>query len=92
MVDILTLGSPSIDCDIEGFRYVTSGHNIKLQPCHDDHHASDAYQYPPIEFFRGMAVNWWQQGADSVMTFNWSNANPLMCKEVSATPGPTSQC
>ena len=91
LVDILTLGSRSIDCDIEGFRRVTSGCNIKLQPCHDDHHASDAYQYPPIEFFRGVAANWWQQGADSVMTFNWSNANSDLCRKVGATPGPASQ-
>ena len=91
LVDILTLGSRSIDCDIEGFRRVTSCRNIKLQPCHDDHHASDAYQYPPIEFFRGVASNWWQQGADSVMTFNWSNANPELCRKVGAISGPASQ-
>ena len=42
LVDILTLGSRSIDCDIDEFLRVTRGHNIKLQPCHDDHHATDA--------------------------------------------------
>ena len=91
LVDILTLGSRSIDCDIEGFRRVTRGRNIKLQSCHDDHHATDAYQYPSIEFFRGVAANWWRQGADSLMTFNWSNASPKLCQIVGATPGPTSQ-
>ena len=45
LVDILTLGSRSIDCDIDEFRRVTRGRNIKLQPCHDDHLATDAYQY-----------------------------------------------
>jgi hypothetical protein len=91
LVDILTLGSRSIDCDIEGFRGVTRGRNIKLQPCHDDHHATDAYQYPRIEFFRGVAANWWHLGADSIMTFNWSNARPEVCRKVGATPGPGSQ-
>jgi len=91
LVDILTLGSRSIDCDIDEFLRVTRGHNIKLQPCHDDHHATDAYQYPSIEFFRGVAANWWRQGADSLMTFNWSNASPDLCQIVGATPGPASQ-
>ncbi len=91
LVDILTLGSRSIDCDIEGFRRLTRGHNIKLQPCHDDHHATDAYQYPPIEFFRGVAANWWQQGADSILTFNWSNARPAFCRKLGTRPGPASQ-
>ena len=70
---------------------MTRGHNIKLQPCHDDHHATDAYQYPSIEFFRGVAANWWWQRADSLMTFNWSNASPNLCQKVGATPGPASQ-
>ncbi len=91
LVDILTLGTRSVDCDIEGFRRVTCGRNIKLQPCLDDHHATDAYQYPPIEFFRGVAANWWHQDADSIMTFNWSNAGPELCRKLGSTPGPESQ-
>jgi hypothetical protein len=74
LVDILTLGTRSADIDIAAFRRATDGWNIKLQPCIDGHHAIDAYQYPPIEVFRGLASNWWQQGADSLITFNWSNA------------------
>jgi len=91
LVDILTLGTRSIDVDIAGYRQATAGSNVKLQPCHDDHHATDAYQYPPIEFFRGVFANWWQQGADGVVTFNWHNAPPAMCKTVGARPGPPSQ-
>ena len=90
LVDILTLGSRSIDCDIEGFRRLTRGRNIKLQPCLDDHHATDAYQYPPVEYFRGVAANWWRQGADSLLTFNWSNADPQFCRKMDKTPGPLS--
>ncbi|MBN1346327.1 MAG: family 10 glycosylhydrolase [Phycisphaerae bacterium] len=91
LVDILTLGSRTMDVDVEDFRRATAGHNIKLQPCFDDHHTSDAYQYPPIELFRGVFANWWQQGADSVYTFNWSNASPELCKQIGAIPGPESQ-
>ena len=91
LVDILTLGSRSFDVDVEAFRRATAGRNVKLQPCFDDHHTSDAYQYPSIELFRGVFGNWWQQGADSVVTFNWSNAVPELCKKIGALPGPPSQ-
>ncbi|MBO9605107.1 MAG: hypothetical protein J7639_04120 [Paenibacillaceae bacterium] len=74
LVDIYTLGSRTIDVDIAAFRRITEGRNIKLYPCHDDHHATDGYRYPPIEFFRGVFGNWRQQGADGVGTFNWASA------------------
>ena len=90
LVDIFTLGSRSMDVDISAFRRITEGRNIKLQPCFDDHHATDGYQYGPIEFLRGVFGNWWQQGADSVVTFNWSNAPPETCKKIGANPGPLS--
>ena len=91
LLDILTLGSRSVDLDIEGYRRAIDGRNIKLQPCFDDHHATDGYRNPPIEVFRGAFANWWQQGADSVLTFNWSNAPPEACKKIGAHPGPLSQ-
>jgi len=73
LVDMLTLGTRSMAVDIEGFRAVV-GDTVKLQPCCDDHHATDGYRFPPLEFLRGVFANWWQQGADSVVTFNWGNA------------------
>ncbi len=91
LVDVLTLGTRSVDVDVAGYRKATAGSHIKLQPCLDDHHATDGYRYPPIEFFRGAFANWWQQGADSVVTFNWSNAPPEIGERVGARPGPKSQ-
>lgn len=91
LVDVLTLGTRSVDVDVAGYRKATTGSHIKLQPCLDDHHATDGYRYPPIEFFRGAFANWWQQGADSVVTFNWSNAPPEIGDRVGARPGPKSQ-
>ena len=91
LIDILTLGTRSVDVDVAGYRRITAGSHVKLQPCLDDHHATDGYRYPPIEFFRGVFANWWQQGADSVVTFNWSNAPAEMCKEAGVRPGPASQ-
>jgi len=88
LVDILTLGSRSVEVDVAAFRRVTAGRNIKLQPCFDDHHTTDGYRYAPIEVVRGVFANWWQQGADGVVTFNWSNAPPEVCQAVGAPPGP----
>ncbi len=90
LVDILTLGSRSVDVDVEAFRRITAGRDIKLQPCFDDHHTTDGYRNPPIEFFRGVFSNWWDQGADSVVTFNWSYAPREASKEVGIQPGPIS--
>ncbi len=90
LVDIFTLGSRTMEVDVAAFRRITMGRNIKLQPCFDDHHTTDAYQYGSIEFLRGVFGNWHQQGADSVYTFNWSNAVPEVCRKVGATPGPAS--
>ena len=86
LLDILTLGSRSVDVDVEGYRRAIDGRDIKLQPCFDDHHTTDGYRSPPIEVFRGAFANWWQQGADSVLTFNWSNAPPEACKKIGARP------
>jgi len=91
LVDIFTLGSRSVDVDLAAFRRIRAGRNIKLQPCFDDHHTTDGYRYPPIEVFRGAFANWWQQGADSVVTFNWSNAPPEVAARLKDQPGPLSQ-
>ena len=70
LVDMLTLGSRSYEVDIEGYR-AALGPDVKLYPCLDDHHTSDAYQYAPVDVFRGVASSWWRQGADGIVTFNW---------------------
>lgn len=74
LADLLTLGCRSMDVDVAAFRALTAGKNIKLQPCIETHHATAGYKWQPIEFFRGVYGNWWQQGADSAFTFNWSAA------------------
>lgn len=74
LVDLLTLGSRTFTMDIPAFRRDIGFNNVKLCPCYDDHHASDAYRHAPIEVLRGVFGNWLAQGADGVETFNWSNA------------------
>ncbi len=91
LVDIFTIGTRTIDVDVEDFRRISAGRNIKIQPSWDDHHAMDAYQWQSTEFLRGVFASWWQQGADSVATWNWSNARAKVCRKMSCQPGPTSQ-
>jgi hypothetical protein len=82
LVDIFFLGSRSLDVDLAGFRRIVQGHNIKLIPSLDDYHTTDGYGRPtegrhtPIEFYRGVYGNWWQQGADAVQTFNFHHTTP----------------
>jgi hypothetical protein len=89
LVDIFTIGTRSIEVDVADYKALGKYGDIKVQPCWDDHHASDAYQWQSIEFLRGVFSNWWQQGADSVVTWNWSNATPETCRTAAAAvPGP----
>ena len=74
LVDVLALGVRSFDVDLPAFRRITAGTHVKLYPSIDDHHASDGYKSPPIEVYRGMAANWWFQGADGIQTFNFNHA------------------
>ncbi|WP_321471191.1 family 10 glycosylhydrolase [uncultured Paludibaculum sp.] len=91
LVDQLTLGSRSLDVDIEGFRKAV-GPAIRLHPCYDDHHATDGYRFAPIEYLRGVAATWWKQGADAVTTFNFAVARPARAAEVKdALAPPTHQ-
>ena len=76
LIDILILGNRSYEVDLAAFRRLTSGTAIKLYPCLDDHHASDGYEHPPIEVFRGVFSNWLHQSADGVQTFNFHLRTP----------------
>ena len=72
LIDIIVIGTRSMDVDIAAYKNVTRRRNIKLIPCWDEHHTTDGYQSAAPEFLRGIFGNWWQQGADGVMVFNWN--------------------
>ncbi|MAE66083.1 MAG: hypothetical protein CMJ18_17570 [Phycisphaeraceae bacterium] len=74
LVDSFTVGCRSIDVDLDFFRRITDGRDIKLQPTLETHHATAGYKFSSVEFLRGVFGNFWQQGADTVQTFNWSAA------------------
>lgn len=90
LVDVLTLGSRSMDVDVEGLRAAV-GNAVQLQACFDDHHATDGYRYGSLEFLRGVFANHWQRGANSVVTFNWSIGTPEVCRRVGSAPGSSAQ-
>ena len=87
LVDVLTLGSRTMDVDVEGIRAAV-GPDIQLQPCFDDHHATDGYRYAPIEFLRGVFANHFQRGANSVVTFNWAMGTPEVAEKVGGEIAP----
>lgn len=87
LVDVLTLGTRTMDVDVAGFRAAV-GARIQLQPCFDDHHATDGYRYAPIEFLRGVFANHWQRGANSVVAFNWSIGPPGIAGTVGGEVAP----
>ena len=72
LVDVLALGVRSFEVDLGAFRDLVAGTHVALLPSLDDHHASDGYQNPGIEVLRGVAANWWHQGADGIQAFNWN--------------------
>jgi hypothetical protein len=87
LVDVLTLGSRTMDVDVEAYREAV-GRSVQLQPCFDDHHATDGYRYAPIELLRGAFSNHFHRGADSVVTFNWSIGVPELCRAVGGEVAP----
>ncbi len=75
-VDILTLGCRSFEVEYLAFQRMVRAYDVKLYPCMDDIHASEGYNSPPIEVFRGVVSNWCAQGFEGIQTFNFQSADP----------------
>ncbi|MEE3373456.1 MAG: family 10 glycosylhydrolase [Planctomycetota bacterium] len=77
LIDMIVIGTRSIEVDLPGFRRITRGTHVKLYPCIDQHHSPDGYHaIADPRFLRGLAANWWHQGADGIATFNFWNELP----------------
>ena len=88
LVDMIIIGTRSIDVDMTGFQNITKDSHVKMYPCIDQHHSPDGYHAVTApEFFRGLAANWRHQGADGVATFNFWNELPESASAV-GTSGP----
>ncbi len=86
LVDMIIIGTRSIQVDLAGFKQVVRGRHVKLYPCIDQHHSPDGYHaVPSPEFLRGVAANWWHQGADGIATFNFWNELPESAKVIGSS-------
>ena len=74
LVDLLVLGVRSYELAIDQFRTIIGDKPIQILGTLDDHHCTDGYSWPPIEVWRGVVANWWQQGMNAIQTFNWGVA------------------
>lgn len=74
VLDLITLGSGVLDIEVEEFRRLVEGANITIYPCLYGWPSS----YMPVspELARGLALNYWLQGADGIYTFNWFPHEP----------------
>ena len=86
LVDMIIIGTRSIQVDLAGFKQVVRGTHVKLYPCIDQHHSPDGYHAVSApEFLRGVAANWWHQGADGIATFNFWNELPEAAKVIGSS-------
>ncbi len=76
IVDLLILGSRTMDVDIEFYKRLVEGTGIQIYPCIDGHHATDGYRSPGIEWFRGLISSWLHRGVDGFAAFNFSASIP----------------
>ena len=82
LVDFLVLGVRSYKLAVEQFRTIVGDKPIQIFGTLDDHHCTDGYSWPPIEVWRGVVANWWQQGIDAIQTFNWGVAPPEVAQRL----------
>ena len=82
LVDFLVLGVRSYELAIDPFRIIIGDKPIQILGTLDDHHCTDGYSWPPIEVWRGVVANWWQQGMDAIQTFNWGVAPPEVAQHL----------
>ncbi|MFV2069006.1 MAG: hypothetical protein ACC645_18725, partial [Pirellulales bacterium] len=69
LVDYLSLGTGVIDIDVEAFKKLAAPKGILVYPCL---YGWPSKYYPiPAELATGLALNYWQQGADGIYLFNW---------------------
>lgn len=71
LVDVLIIGTRTINVDVDSFRKVVDGSHVKLLPSFDCFHAADGYHGDQsLDLLRGVFGNYLYQGADGVGIFN----------------------
>jgi hypothetical protein len=71
LVDVLVLGTRTMDVDVAAFRKAVAGAPVKLLPSFDCFHATDGYYGDQsLDLLCGVFGNYLHQGADGVGIFN----------------------
>jgi hypothetical protein len=77
LVDVLVLGTRTINIDVASFRAAVAGAPVKLLPSFDSFHATDGYHgVQSMDLLRGVFGNYLHQGADGVGIFNNPAGSP----------------
>ncbi len=69
LIDMVIMGSGVIDVEVEDFKKLAKPKGVLVYPC--------LYGWPskyspiPAPLARGLALNYWHQGADGIYLFNW---------------------
>jgi len=69
LVDILIMGSGTIEVDVAAFRQLVAGTPVRIYPC--IYGWPSKYNPIPAELARGIAATFWRDRPDGVYTFNW---------------------
>ena len=69
LIDMLILGSGTIDINVAEFRALTRGTPVTVYPCL--YGWPSRYQPIPRELACGLTLNYWAQEADGIYLFNW---------------------
>jgi hypothetical protein len=86
LVDVLILGTRTINVDVASFRKAMAGAHVKLLPSFDCYHATDGYHGDQsLDIVCGVFGNYLQQGADGVGTFNGIIGSPEQAKKLGLT-------
>lgn len=92
LVDLLIVGARSFDVEIAAFKSMLGSAPVKVYPTHDNHHSSDGYKGTSLPVLRGLASNWWHQGADGIGVFNFRCSDEKLLDESGLRNKPVSPC
>ena len=86
LVDVLILGTRTINVDVASFRKAMAGAPVKLIPSFDCFHATDGYHGDQsLDLVCGVFGNYLHQGADGVGVFNGIIGSPEQAKVLGLT-------
>jgi len=86
LVDVLILGTRTINVDVASFRKAMAGAPVKLMPSFDCFHATDGYHGDQsLDLICGVFGNYLHQGADGVGVFNGMIGSPEQAKALGLT-------